>query len=100
MPEHFPLLVSSSFYRQASPYDNEVIMSDDPDPEEIHKYLASPNFSRSIRCPLTGISISFSEIGDLEGCPVLFIPGAVCSRWLPVPLGTSTSITVDLKLGM
>jgi hypothetical protein len=70
----------------------------DPNPKNIHKYLSSPNFSRSIKCRLTGLSISFSEIGDLGGCPVLFIPGAVCSRWFPVPLGML--FLVREKLGM
>lgn len=54
---------------------------------ELDKYLASPQFAHQITCPRTSSLVSFSQIGDPEGCPVLFIPPAVCSRWFAVPLG-------------
>jgi len=57
--------------------------------EELEIYLACPQFSQKIICPRTSLQISFSQIGDPEGCPVLFVPPAVCSRWFAVPLGVS-----------
>jgi hypothetical protein len=57
--------------------------------EEIHTYLSSPLFSQKITCPRTSLTVSFSQVGDPEGCPVLFIPPAVCSRWFVIPLGKS-----------
>jgi len=58
--------------------------------EELHTYLSSPLFSQKITCPRTSFVVSFSQIGDSEGCPVLFIPPAVCSRWFALPLGMSS----------
>jgi len=55
----------------------------DPDTgeEDLHTYLSSPLFSQKITCPRTSLIVSFSQIGDPGGCPVLFIPPAVCSNF-------------------
>lgn len=63
------------------------LQSPDTGQEELHIYLSSPLFSQKITCPRTSMTVSFSQIGDPEGCPVLFIPPAVCSSWFAVPLG-------------
>jgi len=56
---------------------------------DLETYLASKRFSQQITCPRTSLVVSFSQIGDPKGCPVLFVPPAVCSRWFAVPLGVS-----------
>jgi len=66
------------------------LQSPDTGQGEVHTYLSQPLFSQKITCPRTSLIISFSQKGDSKGCPVLFIPPAVCSRWFALPLGMSS----------
>jgi len=51
-------------------------------------YLALFKFNRRIRrCPRTGMSVTYADIGDPEGVPVLFVPPSGCSRWFAAPQG-------------
>jgi hypothetical protein len=68
--------------------------------EELHSYLANPKFSQRITCPRTSLSVSLSQTGDPEGCPVLFIPPAVCSRWFCVPLGEFLTYEDTIRGGL
>ncbi|CAK9779610.1 unnamed protein product [Cutaneotrichosporon oleaginosum] len=51
-----------------------------------HAYLALFKFNRRLaECPRTGMAVSFADIGDPEGVPVLFVPPSGCSRWFAAP---------------
>lgn len=84
-------LLTHSLNRSPTKMTEKPPQSPDTGQEELHIYLSSPLFSQKITCPRTYMTVSFSQIGDPEGCPVLFIPPAVCSRWFAVPLGMSFS---------
>jgi len=73
-----------------------AVQSPDTGQEELHTDLSSPLFSQKITCPRTSLIVSFSQIGDPEGCPVLFIPPAVCSRWAALPLGMPSYRSVGI----
>ncbi|RXK42428.1 hypothetical protein M231_00418 [Tremella mesenterica] len=56
-------------------------------------YLAQRKFSSIIKCPRTGLRVSYAQLGDPDGIPVLFLMPAGASRWLAVPQGGA--IVVD-----
>lgn len=56
-----------------------------------HAYLALFKFNRKLPlCPRTGVSVSYADIGDPDGIPVLFVPPSGCSRWFAAPQGVSS----------
>lgn len=66
-----------------SPEEKEATPLTDPE-----AYLALFKFSRRLRrCPRTGLSVSYADIGDPDGVPVLFVPPSGCSRWFAAPQG-------------
>jgi hypothetical protein len=86
IPDHVYFISTHSSIHKMT---EKPLQSPDTGQEELHTYLSSPLFSQKITCPRTSMTVSFSQIGDPEGCPVLFIPPAVCSSWFAVPLGMS-----------
>ena len=86
-----------------SPRRPDVLTSEEAIPSlksgqaDLETYLASKRFSQQVTCPRTSLVVSFSQIGDSEGCPALFVPPAVCSRWFAVPLGISLSLSSHLS---
>lgn len=53
-------------------------------------YLALRKFSCKLpQCPRTGLPVSFADIGDPDGTPVLFVPPSGCTRWFAAPQGGS-----------
>lgn len=55
-----------------------------------HGYLALFKFNRKLaRCPRTLAPVSYADIGDPDGTPVLFVPPSGCSRWFAAPQGQS-----------
>lgn len=67
-------------------------MSSTPEPQEPtpltdpHGYFALFKFNlRLPRCPRTGLSVSYADIGDPNGVPVLFVPPSGCTRWFGAP---------------
>ncbi|OCF57548.1 hypothetical protein L486_05006 [Kwoniella mangroviensis CBS 10435] len=50
-------------------------------------YLALSKFNRRLkRCPRTNLSVTFSDIGDEKGIPLLYVLPSGCSRWIAAPL--------------
>jgi hypothetical protein len=47
-------------------------------------YLVQPQFNCRIRCRRTNKRITFADVGDPEGPPVLFFLPSACSRYLAV----------------
>jgi hypothetical protein len=47
-------------------------------------YLVQPQFNRRMHCPRTNSRITFADVGDPEGPPVLFFLPSGCSRYLAV----------------
>jgi hypothetical protein len=64
-------------------------MIEDPTPlTDPDGYLSLFKFNRRLRkCPRTGLSVSYADIGDPDGIPVLFVPPSGCSRWFAAPQG-------------
>ncbi|WVW85510.1 hypothetical protein I302_107548 [Kwoniella bestiolae CBS 10118] len=50
-------------------------------------YLALPKFNRRLkRCPRTNFRVTFSDIGDENGIPLLYLLPSGCSRWIAAPM--------------
>lgn len=66
----------------------ESLLTADPSPlNDPAAYLSLFKFNRKIRCPRTGSDVSFADIGDSEGTPVLMVPPSGCTRWFAAPQG-------------
>jgi hypothetical protein len=50
-------------------------------------YLAAQKFSRKIVCPRTGLPVSFADLGEEDGVPVLWVLPSGCSRWVAAAQG-------------
>lgn len=48
-------------------------------------YLSDTKFNRRITCPRTHLPVSFSDTGDPQGVPLLWILPSGCSRWFAAP---------------
>ncbi|GFZ50912.1 hypothetical protein JCM24511_08670 [Saitozyma sp. JCM 24511] len=48
-------------------------------------YLSGAKFNRRITCPRTHLPVSFSDTGDPQGVPLLWILPSGCSRWFAAP---------------
>ena len=64
-------------------------MSDQQTPQDPPAYLAQSRFSQKIKCPRTGSAVSFAEIGDEDGVPLLWMMPSGGSRWFAVAHGIS-----------
>ncbi|KAK8854694.1 hypothetical protein IAR55_003433 [Kwoniella newhampshirensis] len=54
------------------------------DPES---YLSSLKFNRRLnRCPRTNLTVTFSDVGDAEGVPLVYVLPSGCSRWIAAPM--------------
>nr|ODN91925.1 hypothetical protein L203_01179 [Cryptococcus depauperatus CBS 7841] len=54
------------------------------DPES---YLSLIKFNRRLNCcPRTNLPVTFSDIGDENGVPVLYVLPSGCSRWVAAPM--------------
>jgi hypothetical protein len=60
-----------------------------PTPEDPPAYLAQVKFSQKIICPRTGSAVSFADIGDEGGVPLLWMMPSGGSRWFAVAHGGS-----------
>lgn len=50
-------------------------------------YLASRRFSLKIQCPRTGLPVSYADLGQEDGVPVLWVLPSGCSRWVAAAQG-------------
>ncbi|ORY35705.1 hypothetical protein BCR39DRAFT_511644 [Naematelia encephala] len=51
--------------------------------DDARNYFCPRNFSlRLAKCPRTQLPVSYCDIGDPEGIPVLNIVPSACSRWV------------------
>jgi hypothetical protein len=66
-------------------------MSSIPTPEDPPAYLAQAKFSQKIVCRRTNSAVSFADIGDEGGVPLLWMMPSGGSRWFAVAHGTSFS---------
>jgi len=70
----------------------------DPDPAEPsaqvdpEAYLCSRKFSSTLTCRRTGKRVSYADIGDSNGIPLLWLTPSGCSRWFAVPQGVSYGV--------
>lgn len=66
----------------------ESLNTIDPSPlNDPAAYLSLFKFNRKLHCSRTGSDVSFSDIGDPSGTPVLMIPPSGCTRWFAAPQG-------------
>ncbi|WRT68510.1 uncharacterized protein IL334_005486 [Kwoniella shivajii] len=50
-------------------------------------YLSLPKFNRRLpRCPRTNLPVTYSDIGDENGVPVIYLLPSGCSRWIAAPM--------------
>lgn len=63
---------------------------EDPTPlTDPQGYLSLFKFNLKLpQCPRTNMPVSYSDIGDPNGIPVLFVPPSGCTRWFSAPQGT------------
>ncbi|WOO82616.1 uncharacterized protein LOC62_04G006096 [Vanrija pseudolonga] len=63
------------------------LLTVDPSPlNDPQAYLSLFKFNRKLpKCPRTGLPVSYSDIGDPDGIPVLFVPPSGCTRWFSAP---------------
>jgi pimeloyl-ACP methyl ester carboxylesterase len=47
-----------------------------------HAYLAQPQFHRSFRCSRTQKRVTYADVGDPNGSPVIYFLPSGCSRYL------------------
>lgn len=67
----------------------------DPSPlNDPAAYLSLFKFNRKLRCSRTGSDVSFSDIGDPSGTPVLMIPPSGCTRWFAAPQGKQSRLWI------
>jgi len=66
-------------------------MSGIPTPDDPPAYLAQSKFSQNIKCPRTDSAVSFADIGDRDGVPLLWMMPSGGSRWFAVAHGKSLS---------
>ena len=63
-------------------------------------YLCLRKFSRRLpKCPRTGHPVSYADMGDPDGVPLLWIMPSGCSRWLVAPQGGYILPRVQLPPG-
>ncbi|KAL1899049.1 hypothetical protein Cpir12675_001605 [Ceratocystis pirilliformis] len=65
--------------------------------DAVESYLCSPRLSQKIRHPQTGRVISFSEVGDSEGCAVFFCVGMGLTRYVTA-FYDELALTLKLRL--
>nr|XP_031864044.1 uncharacterized protein CI109_000688 [Kwoniella shandongensis]KAA5531116.1 hypothetical protein CI109_000688 [Kwoniella shandongensis] len=50
-------------------------------------YLSTPKFNRRLaRCPRTNLPVTYSDIGDEDGVPLVYVLPSGCSRWIAAPM--------------
>jgi hypothetical protein len=70
-------------------------MSSTPTPEDPPAYLAQAKFSQKIICRRTNSAVSFADIGDEGGVPLLWMMPSGGSRWFAVAHGMSHSSSIS-----
>ncbi|KAL5604029.1 uncharacterized protein BROUX77_004215 [Berkeleyomyces rouxiae] len=65
--------------------------------DAVESYLCSPRLSQKIRHPQTGRVISFSEVGDSEGCAVFCCVGMGLTRYITA-FYDELALTLKLRL--
>jgi hypothetical protein len=67
-------------------------MSSKPTPEDPPAYLAQAKFSQKIVCRRTNSAVSFADIGDEGGVPLLWMMPSGGSRWFAVAHGMFSTL--------
>ena len=69
-------------------YHTRMKAGTEPTPQsDPEGYLASRRFSSALTCSRTGMKVSYADIGDPEGIPLLWLMPSGCSRWFAVGQG-------------
>jgi hypothetical protein len=69
--------------------------SPEPTSDDPPAYLSLRKFSQKIKCPRTGSAVSFADIGDEEGVPLLWMMPSGGSRWFAAAHGMPSSYLVS-----
>lgn len=65
--------------------------------DAVHVYLAAPRLNRTVKHPLTGRTIAFSEVGDPEGAAVFVCVGMGLTRYVTA-FYDELAVTLRLRL--
>ena len=86
---HFCLCIAlTTRYHPQSPGRTDVQSNmTEPTPQDPEEYLALFKFSRRIRCPRTTLPVSYADMGDEGGTPLLSMMPSGGSRWFAAARG-------------
>jgi hypothetical protein len=75
----------------------KVMSHNDLTPQNPEAYLALRKFSQRIKCRRTGSPVSFADLGDEAGVPLLWMMPSGGSRWFAAAHGMFILFLLDIK---